>query len=234
MIRTAADLRRYLARRREEPAITAGFLGIEGAQALNDDPSNLKVLFDAGFRMMSLTHFYDTFAGGSSSGLQQGGLSAQGEELVLRMEQRGMLVDLSHASSATIDGVLAIAKRPVVVSHIGVTATCENSRNLTNDQMRRIGANGGLIGIGYFYAATCDVGVKAIVRAVRAAVDAAGAEHVALGSDFDGGTATPFDTTGLVLLTEALLNDGFSERELRGIMGENALGLLLRTLPEGR
>ena len=231
VIRSARDLQDYLERRRTNPGTTAGFLGIEGAQALEAGAEDLDVLFDAGFRMMSFTHFFDTFAGGSASGEAKTGLTGAGRDVLRRMEARGMIVDLAHASPALVDDILAAAAKPVVVSHTGVTATCDNNRNLTDAQLGRLAANGGIIGIGYFEAAVCEISAASIARAIRHTADVAGVEHVALGSDFDGATVTPFDASGLVLITEALLAEGFSEQDVRLIMGGNVVSLLLRLLP---
>ena len=231
VIRSARDLQDYLERRRTNPGTTAGFLGIEGAQALEAGAKDLDVMFDAGFRMMSMTHFFDTFAGGSASGEAKAGLTGAGLAILRRMESRGMIVDLAHASPALVDDILTAAMRPVVVSHTGVTATCDNNRNLTDAQLRRIAANGGVVGIGYFEAAVCETSAASIARAIRHTADVAGIEHVALGSDFDGATVTPFDASGLVQITEALLAEGFSDQEVRLIMGGNVVSLLRRLLP---
>ena len=84
-------------------------LSIEGAHALDGDPANVEVVADAGFRMMSPSHFFDNAFGGSAHGVEKGGLTGTGREMVERMEARGMLVDVAHASAATIDDVLAMA-----------------------------------------------------------------------------------------------------------------------------
>ena len=143
-----------------------------------------------------------------------------------------MIVDLAHASSKTIDDVLAMSTRPVVVSHTGVKGTCNNNRNLSDDQIRAIAAKGGLIGIGYWETATCGTDARAIVKAVRYVSDRVGVEHVALGSDFDGAVTEPFDTTGLVKITEAMTDAGYSEAEIRLVMGENVMKFLRENLPE--
>jgi microsomal dipeptidase-like Zn-dependent dipeptidase len=148
------------------------------------------------------------------------------------MEARHMIVDLAHASPKTIEDVLAVATRPLVVSHTGVKGTCNNNRNLSDDQIRAVAAKGGLIGIGYWDTATCGTDARAIVKAMRYVSNLVGAEHVALGSDFDGATTEPFDTTGLVEITEAMLDAGYSEAEIHGIMGGNAMKLLAANLPE--
>jgi microsomal dipeptidase-like Zn-dependent dipeptidase len=128
--------------------------------------------------------------------------------------------------------VLALATRPVIVSHTGVKGTCNNTRNLSDDQLRGVARSGGLIGIGYWDTAVCGDDARAIARAIHYAVGIAGADHVALGSDFDGAVTTPFDTTGLVLLTDALLQEGLSEADIAKIMGGNAFALLAKLLPE--
>jgi microsomal dipeptidase-like Zn-dependent dipeptidase len=229
-IRAAADLRAYRARRREG-GITAGFLGLEGAHVLEGDAANLDALFAAGFRMMSPAHFFDTEVGGSAHGTGKGGLTALGREVIRRMEQKKMIVDLAHASDRTVDDVLSMATRPVVVSHAGVRGTCDNRRNLSDAQLRGIAGSGGVVGIGYWPTAICGRDARAIARAIRHAVAVAGIEHVGLGSDFDGAVTTPFDTTGLPLVTEALLAEGFAEDEVARIMGGNVLGLLEQALP---
>lgn len=226
IIRTGADLRAYAEQRRTNPAQTAGLLAIEGAQALNGDVRNVDVLYDAGFRMMSPSHFFDTEFGGSSAGLNRIGLTEAGRAMVRRMEERRMVVDLAHASPQTIEDVLAVATRPVVVSHTGVEGTCAGPRNLTDRQLQRVAATGGVIGIAYFDTAVCGVDANAIARAIRRAADVAGADHVALGSDFDGAVNTPFDTTGLAVLVDALFAQRFTDAEIRQILGGNALRVL--------
>ena len=142
-----------------------------------------------------------------------------------------MLVDLAHASAATIDDVVAVATRPLVVSHTGVRGTCDNNRNLSDEQLRKIAAKGGVIGIGYWDTATCGTDARAVARAIRHASEVVGVEHVALGSDFDGSVTEPFDTTGVVLVTDALLAEGFTDEEVAAIMGGNVFRLLAETLP---
>jgi len=231
LIKTAADLQSYLARRQTDRDLTAGFLGIEGAQVLEGDLANIDVLFDAGFRMMAPTHFFDNDIAGSAHGVEKGGLTEKGKEMIRRMEAKRMLVDLAHASPQTIDDVLAIANKPVLVSHTGVKGTCDGARNLSDGHVKRIAATGGVIGIAYFDAAICATDIQAIVRAIHYTADLAGVEHVGLGSDFDGAVSTPFDTAGLVQLTEALLAEGFSETEIGLIMGGNVLRVLQENLP---
>jgi len=208
-------------------------LALEGAQALEGRPERLQEFFDAGFRMISVTHFADTEMGGSSSGTHRGGLSASGRRLIAEMEVRGMIVDVSHASSETIRDVLALRRRPLVASHTGVQATCPSERNLTDGEIAGIGASGGVIGIGYWEGATCGRDALAAARAIRHALEVAGADHVGLGSDFDGAVAMPFDASQLSRLTDAMLRAGLSEGQIRAVAGENVIRVLRETLPRG-
>ena len=231
VIRTAGDLERFIERRKAEPQLVAALLGAEGAYPLEGDVSNVDRMFDAGFRMMAPTHFLDNEWGGSAHGERKPGLSEKGREMVRRMEGRGMLLDLAHASAATIDDACALASRPVVVSHTGVRGTCDNNRNLSDEQLKKIAATGGVIGIGFWDAAACGADARAVARAVRHAADVVGVEHVALGSDFDGAVTEPFDATGVVQITGALLEAGFTEDEVRAVTGGNVFRLLASALP---
>ncbi|MEZ5428648.1 MAG: dipeptidase [Pyrinomonadaceae bacterium] len=231
VIETRRDLQNFLERRKTEK-IVGGWLGIEGAHALEGRPENVDVLFDAGFRMMSPTHFFDNEMGGSAHGVEKYGLTEKGREMVRRMEAKGMLVDLAHASAKTIDDVLKMAAKPVVVSHTGVKGTCDNNRNLSDEQLRAIAKTGGIIGIGYWDTAVCGEDAAAIARAIRYAADLIGAQHVALGSDFDGSVKVPFDVSGTGLITEALLKEKFTEDEIAEIMGGNVVRILSENLPE--
>lgn len=210
----------------------AAVLATEGLHPLEGRLENVDRLYDAGFRIAGLTHFFDNELGGSAHGIHKGGLTPFGKEVVRRLEQKRILVDLAHASPRVIDDVLAQATRPVVVSHTGVQGTCPGRRNLSAQHVRRIAATGGVIGIGYFPGAVCGNDAGAIVRAIRYTVNLVGVQHVALGSDFDGATRVPFDATGLPLLVQELLDSGFSEKDIAAIMGGNILRLLLAHMPD--
>jgi microsomal dipeptidase-like Zn-dependent dipeptidase len=231
VIRDAAGLRDFLAARERDPARVAGLLGIEGAQALDGTLAGVDRLFAAGVRMAGLAHFFDNPVAGSSAGAAKGGLTPLGREVVVRMQQLGIAIDLAHVSPASVADALALATKPVVVSHTGVQATCPGPRNLSDEQIRGIAKTGGVIGIAYFEGAVCGTDVPHIVRAMRHVKDLVGAQHVALGSDFDGAVTTAFDTTALPAIVDGLLADGWSEDEIRLAMGENALRVLEQTLP---
>jgi microsomal dipeptidase-like Zn-dependent dipeptidase len=224
----------FAQRRGGDPMQVGALLAIEGLHALDGRLENVDVLFAHGYRMMGLTHFFDNEVAGSAHGVTHAGLTPLGRQVVQRMEQLGIAVDLAHASTQTVQEVLAMATRPVVVSHTGVAAVCPGPRNLTDDQLRAIAANGGLIGIGYWDGAVCEPTIENIVKAIMHAVQVMGVQHVGLGSDFDGTTKTPWDTRGVIVITDALLKAGMSADDVSRVMGGNTLAFLLRTLPEER
>jgi len=230
-VRTRAELDALIAARANDPKLVGAIFGIEGAHALEGDIANLDVLFDAGVRLIGITHFFDNEYAGSAHGLEKGGLSDKGRELVTRMEELGIAVDLAHLAPAAIDEVLAMATRPVLVSHGGVKGTCDNPRNLSDDHLRAIAAGGGVVGIGYFELAVCGADPSDVVAAIRHAVAVMGDDHVALGSDYDGGTSVTFDASQLRALTQQMLDDGLPEESVRKILGANAVRVLRKTLP---
>ena len=231
VVTSGEELRQFLQDRSANRARVAGILAMEGLQALGGNLARLDTLYDAGFRVMGLTHFFDNEVGGSSAGEVKGGLTEFGRAVISRMEEKQILVDIAHASPRVISDVLDMATRPVIVSHTGVQTVCPGPRNLTDDQIRRVAANGGIIGIGYWDAAVCDPSPAGIARTVKYVVDLVGADHVALGSDFDGGTTTRFDTSELVQITAALLRAGLTADQVRQAMGGNAVRLLQQGLP---
>jgi len=204
---------------------------VEGLHLLEGEASNLDVLYEAGIRMVAPVHFFDNAVGGSAHGIEKGGLTPFGKTILKKAEGLSMMIDLSHGSSALIDDVLSMATRPVIVSHTGVQGICNSDRNLSDTQLRRIAANGGIVGIAMFPQAVCGEGVEPTARSIRHAVNIMGIEHVALGSDFDGAVQTPFDVTGLPLLVPALRAEGFSDTEIKGIMGGNVQSFLEQNLP---
>lgn len=231
LITSRDTLAAFAQRRGGDPMQVGALLAIEGLHALDGKLESVDVLFAHGYRMMGLTHFFDNEVAGSAHGVTHGGLTPLGRQVVQRMEQLGIIVDLAHASKQTVQEVLAMATRPVVVSHTGVAAVCPGPRNLTDDQLKAIAANGGLIGIGYWDGAVCEPTIENITKAIMHAVQVMGVQHVGLGSDFDGATKTPWDTRGVIAITDALLKAGMSDEDVSRVMGGNTLEFLLRTLP---
>ncbi|MEP6784752.1 MAG: dipeptidase [Sphingomonadales bacterium] len=214
------------------PQRTGVLLSVEGLHDLEGKRANLDRLFDAGFRMAGLVHFFDNELAGSMHGVRKGGLTPFGIEIVHAMEAKGMVVDIAHSSHATVAQVLAMAKRPVVSSHGGVQATCKVNRNLTDDEIRGVAKTGGIVGIGYWDAAVCDTSPAGIVRAIAHVRDLVGIDHVGLGSDYDGAVTTRFDTSRLDAITQGLIDAGFSDVDIAKVMGGNVFRVLSQVLPK--
>ena len=233
LVRNRRELAALLVRRAEGEAVVGAVLGTEGSHALDGDLANIDRLYDAGLRIMGLQHFFDNRLGGSLHGESGTGLTDFGRQAVERMLDRDMIIDLAHSSEQVVLDVLAMTDKPLVVSHTGFRGHCDTPRNISDGTMQAIAAGGGLIGVGYWDAAVCDTSVAAIVDAIRYGIDLVGVDHVALGSDYDGTITAPFDTSQLLLLTSEMLARGFTETEIRKVMGLNLVQLLERELPAG-
>lgn len=231
VIKTREDLSRVLEARATGVPTLAALLSFEGAHALEGDIGNIERFHKAGFRLMELHHFFDNALGGSLHGQSKGGLSPLGRDMVAEMEAREIIIDVAHSSEAVVRDLLDLVTRPVIVSHTGFKGHCDTARNLPDDLLRQIADAGGLIGIGFWDGAICNVSPGGIVSAIRYAIDEVGADHVALGSDWDGTTTVSVDASEVGILTETMLQTGFTESEIRKVMGENLAEFLLRALP---
>ena len=231
VILSSEDLSNFISDRNKNRKLTAGFLGVEGAHALDGKIENVQVLYDNGVRMMSAVHFFDNKLGSSAHGIKKEGLTEFGKAVILKMESLQMIVDIAHCAPKTIDDIFKTATGPVISSHTGVRGTCDNSRNLSDKHLRAIANSGGLISIAMFEEAVCGIDAAATAKAMKYTADLVGTDFVALGSDFDGSVITPFDITGLPLIVEELQKIGFTEEEIKKIMGENVKNFLLKNLP---
>lgn len=212
-----------------------GLLLTEGAHPLEGDVANVQRLFDEGYRAMGLQHFFDNELGGSLHGQSQAGLTEFGYEAVREMWRLDIAVDLAHASEAVSRDVLDMPEMgPVFISHGGVRDACTVSqqRNLPDEVLLHIAERGGVVGIGYFEGAICDITPEGIADAILKAVDLMGVDAIALGSDYDGTVATAFDTSELSVITHQLLARGLSEPDIRAIMGGNVRRFFIESLPE--
>lgn len=230
IIRTVADLDDVLARRAAGDDIIGAILGIEGAHPLQGDLANLDTLTEAGYRLVGLQHFFDNELGGSLHGTGNHGLTDFGRSVVEEIVDRGLILDVAHSSPQVARDVLAMTDIPIIVSHTGVHSHCPVKRNYTDDLMKEIAASGGVIGIGYWQDVTCDETPAGIAATIKAAIEVVGEDHVSLGSDFDGSVRTAFDTSELAALTQALLDAGLSEPQIRKVMGENMIRVLRERL----
>lgn len=230
-IRTQGDLYSVLDARAKGNTVTGGLMATEGSHALDGSLDNIQNLYDEGFRMMGLQHFFDNKLGGSLHGVSQAGLTEFGRDAVKEMNRLGIMIDVAHSSEAVVDEVLALSTSPLLVSHTGVHGACDSPRNISDDHMQRIASAGGLIGIGYWDGAVCDATPAGVAKSIAYAIKLVGQEYVALGSDYDGATSVYFDTSELSVLTEALLTEGLNENEIRAVMGGNQIRFFEKHLP---
>ena len=232
LIKSQSDLNNFMQKRSINKSFVGGLIGTEGSHALDGDLENVKRLYDKGFRMMSLHHFFDNRLGGSLHGISGQGLTNFGEQVVLEIQNLDIILDVSHSSENVVKDVLKISNRPMVVSHTGFYGHCPSPRNINDNLMEDIARKGGLIAIGYWDAAVCDNTPKSVAEAIHYGIKLVGAEHVALGSDFDGTINPGFDTAELVAITHELLELGIDDNSIRLVMGENMLNFLQENLPK--
>ena len=232
MITSKAELLQFMQQRTTTPQLLGMLLGTEGSHALDGNIDNIQRLFDHGFRMMSLQHFFDNKLGGSLHGESGAGLTEFGRQAIEKMLALEVMIDVSHSSPQVVKDVLAMSPKPLLVSHTGLYGHCPSDRNIADELMQKIAKNGGLIALGYWDGAMCEATVQEIAKAFKYGIDLVGSEHIALGSDYDGATSVPFDTSELVYLTQALLDVGLSEHQIKQVMGGNMLRYLQQHLPD--
>ncbi|MFK8031092.1 MAG: dipeptidase [Gammaproteobacteria bacterium] len=232
ILRTRDDFQNLLQRREAGSNVVGGLFLIEGGHPFEGRLENVDRLFDQGLRIAGLTHFFDNELGGSLHGVSGEGLSDFGRQVIKRANEIGLIIDVAHSSPAMVEDVLALTTRPVILSHGGIKGACDTNRNLPDALMQKIAEQGGILGVGFWDGAVCDHSPQGVVRTIRYAIDLLGMKHVALGSDFDGTVETSFDSSELAILTQVMLDEGFSEQEIKAVMGDNVKRFLLEQLPE--
>ncbi|MEN9578046.1 MAG: hypothetical protein RJA70_1055 [Pseudomonadota bacterium] len=214
---------------------------LEGAEPLGFELREVERWMSR-LRLVGLVHTYDTAIAGSS-GSRQGsrdfGLTRRGQELVRRIHAYGGITDISHASDAAFADAhqqALAAGRPLVASHSNTRALADHPRNLTDVQLRAIAQTGGVIGINFHSPFLVASGGRAelddVVRHIQHAVAVAGIDHVAIGSDFEGGISPPTalsDVRGFPKLAASLLAAGLSRGQVAKVFGLNARRVLCDT-----
>ena len=285
---TAADVRRA-----KESGKVAVMIGVEGGHAIENSLDNLRELHRRGVRYMTLTWNNGNQWSGAAwgvNGTSTGGLTPFGREVVREMNRLGMLVDISHVSDSTFFDAIAATSQPVIASHSSARALHEHRRNMSDEQLRAVAKNGGIVNVNFYSAfidRKYDAAVTAMearlmsardslrlkyaddssrvldeVRMMRASAFArlpptplavlidhidhiakvAGVAHVGLGSDFDGVSALPEgmeDVTHLPRIAQGLLDRGYSEDDVKKILGGNMMRVMgqvfdRREAPNGR
>ena len=231
LVRSRIELAEFLQRRQSNPTLVGGLLGTEGSHALDGDLANIQRLYNRGFRMMSLQHFFDNKLGGSLHGTSGAGLTQFGRDAVTEMLRLGIMLDMSHSSEQVVRDTLALSDKPLIVSHTGFQGHCDSPRNISDGLMEQIAAAGGLIAVGFWDGAICGNSPATVAEAIVYGIGLVGEDYIALGSDFDGTVTTSFDGSEMAVLTQALLDANLSEQQIRKVMGENMLVYLQTYLP---
>jgi membrane dipeptidase len=223
-------------------------LALEGCEGIGADVSLLRTMARLGVRMVSFTHFGRTaLADGSAEDAAGSRLTEAGVDALRLLEELGVLVDVSHLSAAGTDHVLELATRPVVASHSSAHAVRAHHRNLTDERLKGIAASGGVVGVNFFFGFVDPDSptINRLVDHIEHVASVAGIDHVGLGPDFiqevceqlyPPAIDTSFEgmsmantipglegPAGLPLVTEALLDRGWSEADVRKVLGENWL-----------
>jgi membrane dipeptidase len=219
-----------------EPGKISTFLAIEGAGAFAADVAQIDRFIERGLRLVSPCHAANSGLASSATGKKvEHGLTPLGKEFCERVYDKGALVDVSHVSDAAFDDIAAIARRhgaPVVATHSNARAIAKHPRNLTDDQLRVIAETGGVAGLNLhapFVNGTNEATLADVVKQVDHMVKVAGVDHVAVGSDFDGGITPPGDlpdASALPRLAAELRRRGMSYDDVLKIFSLNALRIL--------
>jgi membrane dipeptidase len=218
---TTADIER--ARR---AGAVAAVLSIENGDALEGHLDAVDTFHAAGVRMLSLTWNASNALGDGALGSTHGGLTDLGRMVLRRMNQIGMVVDVSHLSEASFWDALAVTRGPLLASHANAASVHAHSRNLTDRQLRAIARRSGVVGVAFVPQFLGASTLARVLDHVDHMVAVMGIDYVALGSDFDGFRRAPAgldDATKLPNLTAGLLARGYQPTAIRKILGENAL-----------
>lgn len=205
-------------------------LAIENSEGIERSLNILRSLYQLGVRSIGLTHNPNTWVStGNDEGETGGGLTKFGVQLVSEMNRLGMLVDVSHISERGFWDVLDVTDKPVIASHSNCKTLCNHPRNLSNEQLKALSANGGVVGITFVTGFLTDGGwrkpppFEQLLNHIEYAIDVAGIDHVGIGSDFDGGGEHLKDATEYPKITEGLSERGYSEVDIKKVIGENHL-----------
>ena len=204
----------------------AAVLSVENGSALEDDPANLTRLYERGVRIMSLTWNHSNgLADGALEG-RHGGLTPLGRQVLGRMQQLGIVIDVSHLSPRGFWDVLAATRGPLLATHSNAAGLTPHARNLTDEQLRALARRGGVVGVNFYPSFTGGASLQHVLNHIDYLVKVMGVDHVALGSDFDGFNQRVSgleDVSKLPNLTAGLVARGYSPDDIKKVLGGNAL-----------
>lgn len=203
------------------------FLGIENGYAIGKDITNVARFKNMGVSYITLSHNGDNDLCDSARGTgEHNGLSELGRQVVAEMNRLGIMIDISHTSEKTVYDVLELSKTPVIASHSSAKALCDHPRNLTDDQLKAIAKAGGVVQVCFYHgflSSKPEATLHDAIRHIDYMVKLIGADHVGIGSDFDGdGGIRGCDAANeLINITRELLRMGYTHGDLEKIWGGN-------------
>ncbi len=231
---TAQDIRAIVGSGR-----VAVLMGVEGGHMIDDDLNVLRAMAGLGVRYLAPTHSFNTHWADSSGvgppvAPTHGGLSPFGREVVKELNRLGVLVDVSHVADTTFYDVLKTTTVPVIASHSGVDAIKEHARNMSDDMLRALGANGGVIQVDGVLKYIDPVPgrptpLSVFIDHIDHAIKIAGIDHVGIGMDYSPTAGAPIgleDCSKYEAITYELLKRGYSEQDVRKVLGENTLRIM--------
>src|SRR5687768_4926044 len=193
----------------------------EGADGLEGSVENLRELHRRGVRLVQIMHFLDNSLGSNQiPPYEDRGLTDAGRAIVREANRLGIIVDLAHANTRTIMDALETSVHPVIFGHTGAKALYQGDRYLTDDEIRAIGAKGGLIGIWPTQALQTPAGMVRHIDHVKKLV---GVDHIAIGSDLRGMSYFPAfgEEANFRSIIDGLIDAGYTDDEIGKIMGGN-------------
>jgi membrane dipeptidase len=209
----------------------AAVLAIENGDALGGQVAALDELYRQGVRMLALTWNSSNVLADGALGRDHGGLTDLGRAVLARMEELGMVVDVSHLSERSFWHAMNATRGPIVASHSNASGLHPHPRNLTDEQLRAIAARGGVVGVNFYSGFLGLPTLARVLEHIDYMVKVMGVDHVALGSDFDGIPQAPSgleDASKLPNLTDGLQARGYTTEQIHKILGGNALRVVRR------
>ena len=206
-----------------------GLIGIEGGTAV-EELNDVDIFYENGVRYIGLTwnnsNLLATSARDETERGVAGGLTDFGKEVVKRMNEVGILVDVSHLGEASFWDVVEISDKPILASHSNSYTIYPHYRNLTDEQIKAIAKSGGVIQVNFHKSFLGEASLQRVFEHIDYIKNLVGVDHIGIGADFDGGITPPYDlnnATEYPALTQKLVEEGYSKEEIKKILGLNFL-----------
>ncbi|MDO9535137.1 MAG: dipeptidase [Bacillota bacterium] len=211
----------------------AAVLTVEGGEALEGEIAVLRMLFRLGIRVLGLTwNQRNEIADGVGERQTGGGLTRFGKKVIKEMNSLGMIIDLAHIAEKGFFDVLMLSNTPVIISHANARKICNHHRNITDQQLRALKENGGVVGLTLYppFIHEKTPNLEMLLNHFEHIAEVAGINHLGIGTDFDGMEGKTlegiYDVSSLHLLVEGLRSRGFKESDLNKILFENFLRVI--------